>query len=494
MAEKTTYGTVFKTTFLFGFVQVFNAIVAIFKNKIVAILIGAEGIGLLSIFGSTMRLLQTGAGLGVNQSAVRDVSEANGKGNRSRISRIISVTNKVVLFTGLLGCMITLVLSYWLSDWTLDSHAYVISYCILGIAVACNIMNDGKMAIIKGVRHLKSLAKASIIGTLVGLFTAIPLYYFFGKDGIVPEILISSILALLTSQYFVNKISVDKVKLSFKEAYIDARSMVKIGCALMFVSFVTMFVSVVINSYMISNGGLKDVGFYNAGVTILNSYFGLVITALMTDYYPRISSVNKDNNLLQDELNKQAKVSLVLCCPMCVLFMVYSSIAVQLLYTSEFEPAVDYLRFGIYWTLITICSNQIDLILVAKGEVRIFTVIALSIRAIQIVACIGLYKYFGLLGLGISYAFLGVIHMTIMTTVVYKKYRICFDSTFIKLAIVELLFAISATILSFTENQIINYTIGSVLIILSFVFSYYTTKRILGINIFKFLRTRLVKK
>ena len=72
----TSYGNIFKTTFLFGFVQIFRAVIAIVKNKLVAILIGPEGMGLLGIFNSTVQMIQTGAGLGINQSAVRDVAEA----------------------------------------------------------------------------------------------------------------------------------------------------------------------------------------------------------------------------------------------------------------------------------------------------------------------------------------------------------------------------------------------------------------------------------
>ena len=87
-------------TFLFGFVQVFKAVVSILKNKIAAVLIGPEGMGILGIYQSVISMIQTGAGLGVNQSAVRDVSEANASGNTNIISKIISVVNKVILYTG----------------------------------------------------------------------------------------------------------------------------------------------------------------------------------------------------------------------------------------------------------------------------------------------------------------------------------------------------------------------------------------------------------
>ena len=175
----TSYSNIFKTTFLFGFVQVFKAIISIFKNKLAAILIGAEGMGILGIYNTVIQLIQTGAGLGVNQSAVRDVAEARGADDHKRFSTIISVVNKVILYTGLLGCIITLCLSYWISDWTFGDYTHIIAYCIIAFVIAFNIVNESKQAILKGMRQLRALAKASVIGSVIGLVTSIPLYYFF---------------------------------------------------------------------------------------------------------------------------------------------------------------------------------------------------------------------------------------------------------------------------------------------------------------------------
>ena len=402
----TSYEKIFKTTFLFGFVQVFKAIIAIVKNKLVAILIGPEGMGLLGIFNSTIQMIQTGAGLGVNQSAVRDVAEANGSNSRERVSRIIKVTNRIVLFTGLLGCLVTLTLSHCLSEWSLGDSAYTVSYCVLSLVVAINIINDGKQALLKGTRSLRDLAYASMIGTVVGLVTAVPLYYFFGKDGIVPELLIASILALVVSQYYVSKIPINPVELTLKETLIESKPMIKMGIALMFVTLLQTIISFAINAFIRYKGGLSDVGLFSAGGYILTGYFGVITTALMTDYYPRIAAVNNDNDKLQDELNKQSMVSIVLCCPLIVLFIALMPLFIEILYSKDFLPTLDYLRFGIFWTVITICSNQVDMILVAKYNTKVYLLIAVVVRVVQLLLSVVLYNYLGLLGLGISYALL----------------------------------------------------------------------------------------
>ena len=128
MDENSSYKNIFKTTFLFGFVQVFNIIVKVILNKVVAVLLGAEGLGIIGIYNNVSKMIATGAGLGINQSAVRDISEANAERNSEKFSRTISLVNKVIIFTSLLGIAVTLSLSPFLSKWTFGNNEYIIGF------------------------------------------------------------------------------------------------------------------------------------------------------------------------------------------------------------------------------------------------------------------------------------------------------------------------------------------------------------------------------
>ena len=489
--EQTSYGHIFMTTFVFGFVQVFKAVISIIRNKLVAILIGTEGMGLMGIYSSTLSVIKTGAGLGVDQSAVRDVSEAFSSKDRTRYSRIIFITTRIVLFTGLLGLLVTLAMSHWLSIWTLGGTEYTIAYCFLAGAVFLDIMNDGRQALLKGTRQLKSLAFASMIGSLVGLVTAVPLLYLLKNDGIVPSLLIASACALLVSDYYVNRIDADHLRVSLKETFTEAKPMLRMGSAMMLMTFLQTVVSLVIQSYIRSKGGLIDVGLFSAGNVILQSYFGVVITAFMTDYYPRIAAINNDNNRLQDELNKQSKVSLLLCGPLFVLFVSFAPIFIKILYTDSFLPAVDYLYFAIYYTLITVCSNQVDLILVAKYRIKTFTVISVIIRILHLSLYIILYSLLGLKGLGLGALLLGVSHYAIMTTVVKKLYGIQFDKSFYKLFMIILLFALSSSCLVFFESIKYRYLLGTFLTCVSLFFSINSAKNDMNIDVLQIVKKRL---
>ncbi|MEO6817577.1 MAG: hypothetical protein ABI177_12845, partial [Edaphobacter sp.] len=60
--ERGTYGQILKSSALVGGSSVLNIIIGIVRTKIMALLLGPAGFGLLSVYGSIVTLTQTFAG------------------------------------------------------------------------------------------------------------------------------------------------------------------------------------------------------------------------------------------------------------------------------------------------------------------------------------------------------------------------------------------------------------------------------------------------
>lgn len=262
------------------------------------------------------------------------------------------------------------------------------------------------------------------------------------------------------------------------------------GAALMLSSFFAQLANVIIISYIRSHGGLTDVGIFNAGSVIMTTYFGVMITALSTDYFPRISALWNDNSAIQEELNRQSIVSLLLCCPLFVLFITLMPLFIKILYTDEFLPAVGFIKFGVIGTMITIVSNQVDMILVAKFKVKIIIIIAVFYRLLQIIINVLLYSRYGLVGTGISLAIMGVVHLVVMVTIVYKLYRIKFNTSFIKFSSIVCGFIVLSILVLNVSNIVYRYLFGLCLFILSLITSFYVCENKLNIKIVKYIKKK----
>ena len=77
MEKQNSYSHILKYTGLFGGVQVLGILVGLVRNKLVALILGPMGMGLLALFSSTIKLVGDSTNLGLSISAVRNMSGAN---------------------------------------------------------------------------------------------------------------------------------------------------------------------------------------------------------------------------------------------------------------------------------------------------------------------------------------------------------------------------------------------------------------------------------
>ena len=492
--EHVDYKRAAKTTFLFSAVQVVSTVVAIVKNKIIAVLLGPTGVGLISIFNTYINFVKTGACLGLSQSAVRDISEAYENGDKERFSRIISLTNRLVLLTSGLGILVTLIMSPLFSKWGFGNSNYVWSFVLLSLCVGFQIYSENRLAILRGMRRMRSLAWSTIIGSVAGLLISVPFYYWMGNDGIVPTLLLSSFVTVIATNLFVNRIQYDHISLSLKVIFREGKPMMQMGLALMLVNFLSGITDTIIVSYLRGAGGLDTVAYFGAGRTIIGSYFGVVLVAMTTDYYPRICGFYKDNARLAEEVNAQSKLGMVMVLPLAVIFIAFASLFIPLLYSNDFTLVSQYTDWALLGTLITIPSNCIGMVLLAKQAAKFFTTISVSINLFNLILYIVAYNWLGLTGLGFAAVINVAAQWLVQSLIVKKMYGIWFSKECNMMLLMVLLISLVAVLAKQIDNIYIMYGIQLVIIVSSISLSLYWSRK-MNIDLLGFVKNRIgIKK
>jgi len=227
--SKSSYRQIMKATSLFGGVQVFNIIIQIIRTKVIALLLGPSGIGIIGLFTSTTNLINSITSFGLKTSAVKDIAEASKALEKDNVFKIITIFRRLVIATGLLGTTIVLILSPWLSQLTFGTSKYTFSFIWLSITLLVTQLTNGELVLLQGLQKLKYLAKANMMGSFIGLIFTLPLYYFWGLDAIVPGIIVGSISLLITALLFSRKIEIEKVSVSLHQTFNEGKSMIKMG-------------------------------------------------------------------------------------------------------------------------------------------------------------------------------------------------------------------------------------------------------------------------
>ena len=212
--HKHSYRNVLNATSLFGGVQVINIIISLIRSKAIALLIGPLGMGIASLLVSTMELINGITNLGLERSAVKEISLANNDSNTKSVAKTISVLKKLVWLTITLGVVIMIVASPWLSEMAFGNKDQTISFIWISIALLFKQLSSSQLAILQGLRKLQYLAKANLLGNFIGLLITVPLYYFIRLDAIVPAIIISTFMSFIFTYYFSKKLEINKVKIS----------------------------------------------------------------------------------------------------------------------------------------------------------------------------------------------------------------------------------------------------------------------------------------
>jgi O-antigen/teichoic acid export membrane protein len=454
-----------KATSIFGGVQIINIIILIIRSKVVAILLGPSGMGIMSLLNSTIGVFSSLTDFGLKTSAVKDIATANSTNDNHTIAITIRVVRRLVWLTGFLGFLLMMFSSSWLSRITFGNDDYTIAFICISVTLLLKQLSIGQLVVLQGLRKLKHLAKANVLGSLLGLIFTLPIYYLYGLDGIVPCIIITALFSLLLSWYFSNKIFVNKVKLSFKQTFHKGKNMLKLGVMISLSGLLTLAIAYLLRIYINQLSGIEQVGLYSAGFTMLNTYVGLIFSALGTDYFPRLSSVSNDNKLCKQLINQQSEITILIMAPILIIFIVFIKWIVILLYTNEFLPVIPMLYWAVIGIFFKASSWTISFLFLSKGAGKLFFWNELIVHIYTLALNIFGYYHFGLMGLGLSFLVAYCLYLIQVYIIVKIKYMFSYDISFIKIFLIQIFLAsLTLFCVKYIENF---YSIGIILIIIS---------------------------
>lgn len=463
--------------------QVINITISIIRSKIIAVLLGPAGMGIATLLNSTIRLIEGFSGLGLGTSAIKNVAEANASGDSTRVQSVVGVLRKLVWITGLAGSLITFFTAPWLSRLTFGSESYIIAFRWISITLLFNQISIGQGVVLRGMRQLRLMAKASMLGSLLGLIISVPVYYYFRIDGIVPAIIISSVISLMMTWVFSRKVNVDRKVVSIPEAFKEGEGMIRMGLMLSLSSLITLGASYIVRIYINSEGGLEKVGLYNAGFALINTYVGMVFTAMATDYYPRLSGLAADNKATGRLVNEQAEISILILAPILTVFLVFINWIVVILYSEKFIAINSMIHWAAVGVFFKATSFSLGYVLLAKSASKVFLWSEVSANIYLLGLNLLGYKLGGLEGLGISFMAGYLFYLIQIFAIIRIKYEFHFDKVFLKIFGIQLTNVILCFIASRYFSGFWLYFAGIALILLT---SYYSIRELrvrLSINI-----------
>src|SRR5690606_14093670 len=147
-------------------------------------------------------------------------------------------------------------------------------------AVLFKQLTSGNHAVLQGNNKLGFLAKSNLYANIASLVVTLPLFYIWKIDAIIPAIIITSILNYLFSRFFLNQLHSEKQFITYKNAIKEGKNLLFFGSLLVILSFLPLLVNYLLQIFIGNSDGLYNVGLFNVGMIILNTYVGFVFTIM----------------------------------------------------------------------------------------------------------------------------------------------------------------------------------------------------------------------
>lgn len=418
--EKRSYGEILKSSTLIGFSTLINLAIGLIRNKAMAVWLGPAGFGLMGLYGSIAELAQSIAGMGINASGVRQIAEAAGAGDTERIARAAVVLRRTAVLLGVFGALVLIAFSRPISTLTFGAEVHTGSIKLLSATVLFSCLSGGQAALLQGMRRITDLIKMGVLGAACGTTISVLIIYFLRKDGIVPSLICGAAISLIASWWYSRKVPIQMPSMTLAQIGHEAAELLKLGFAFMASGLMMTGASYAIRVFVLRKIGLEAAGFYQSAWTLSGVYVGVILGAMGTDFYPRLTAAARDNSTCNRLVNEQTHVGILLAAPGVIATLTLAPLVITLLYSAKFQQAVEVLRWLCLGVALRVISWPMGFIIIAKGARNLFFWSELGWTVVYVTFAWVCVTAFGLNGAGIAFFGSYIFHVLMVYIIVRR--------------------------------------------------------------------------
>ncbi len=473
--QAASYRRILRSSSIIGGASVINIVIGLVRTKVLAVLLGPAGVGLVGLYGGLMSTATGLASMGLGIVGTRQIAEAVGVED----ARALAVARRAIFLGTLLlacaGALVVWVLREPLALHVLGSseHAGIVGWLALGVAIS--VAAGSQAALLQGMRRIGDMARLNVFGTALNTALGIALLWQWGDAGLVAYVLVGPLASLLLGHVYVARLPKSLAgNIPLSEVTRQWKELLRLGLPFMgagvAASLVQLFVRVEISSVL----GTDALGHYQAASLISMQYIGFVLVSMGADYYPRLASVIHDNKASIDLVNDQTEIALLLSAPALIAMMALAPWVIQLIYTGAFAPAVEVLRWQVLGDVFKLASWPLAFVILAAGDGKTYfwtEILAMFVGAAVIA---GLVAAVGLQITGVAYLAGYVVHLPIVYVLARQRIQFQWSNAVTRLLVIILSVCLGVGALA----SVIQWLGASIGCLLALAFGLYAVRRL----------------
>jgi len=399
-----SFARILRSSALMGGAQVVVLAAGFVRAKVIAMMLGASGVGLIGIFNAFSGNVSSLAGWGLGTSGVRLIAAAD---DEAKPSKIVAV-RRMGWTLSLLGLALGLLVFWPTARLTFASSEYATEMAIVALAVPCLIASSAWSAILQASGKISSLAKVQIAGALTGLLFGLPAIYFWGTIGIALSIFLAAAVPAAVLWRAARPLGQDG---QLKQA--DMSQLMKLGGALMLVGWVGQLSAYLVRLAIVRQEGLDAAGYYQAAFAISGSLPSFVFAAMGADFFPRVAAAN-DEAEARSITEKQILAGLLLGVPLIVAMLTLGKLSIRILYADAFDAAIPLLAWMTWGVFARLVAWPLGFWMMARRSPRAFIFAEGAACLLSVALPVMLMGRMGLVGVAVGFFWSAIIYAILL--------------------------------------------------------------------------------
>ena len=402
-----------RSMMIIGSAQAVNILISIVRMKVLAVLLGPSGVGLLSIYNSLQGMVQQTAGLGMGSSGVREI--ASSRGEEATLSRVRRVLFAAHLLQGGLAMAAVWLLRVPIATWLFGDTTRVTEVGLIGIAILLALLGTAQTALLQGLRQISDLGRVTVLAAFTGTAAGLLAVWMQGESGLIWFILVQPLATVFVALHYTRRLPKPTVaRLSVTETWEIWKPMAKLGAAFMLGGLATTATLLLVRGRISQELGLDAAGHFAAAWGITMTYVGFLLGAMAADYYPRLTEVIHDKVAAVRLMNDQAQLGLAIGGPVLLLLIGLAPWVITLLYSAEFGPAVMLLQWQTVGNVFKLASWALGFSFVAAARSKTFLFLQLNFNILFLLMLWPTLASFGIQAAGPAFTIAYILHFCLL--------------------------------------------------------------------------------
>jgi O-antigen/teichoic acid export membrane protein len=403
--EENSYQSILETTGLIGLVQVIGVALGILRTKAIALILGTQGFGVLSLYNGMVDFASSTSQFGIGVGSVKELSKAQGENRQQAIQEILYAIRFWIVIVSSIAVVIIVFFAPQIGAYQFgeNGNAHIEGIRLVAFAVLFGNLYQIHISILNGVRQLRQMAYSQVLASVSGLFVALPIIYYGGKVGIELSILVVAILNAATSYWFIRKLGYRSLRVDWATTKLHLREILKVGLSFAVPGVVGVSIAYGSRLFLKEHFSFEMLGIYQACVVLSTLYVQTILSAMGADFLPRLMTVHHDNEQVNRKVNEQMELGLLMASIGVFATFILAPYLLQLFYSEQFVSGATILRWQILAVFLRVLEWPMGFATTAKGKNMLFMTLQSGYLLFEIAVLLLLSIWFGVEGLAVSY-------------------------------------------------------------------------------------------